>query len=321
MKPDHDRSVAIASLRAAIPYLRLFQGRTFVIKAGGAIFDDPAACRHLLEQVGVLHQVGIRTVLVHGGGGQTTALAEKLGIETRFVAGRRVTSAETLQASIMTLNGSVRTDILATCRAIELPALGLSGVDGGLIRARRRPPVRTEEGETVDYGLVGDIVSVNTAVLEKTLEAGFVPIVSPLSADRDGTVLNVNADVVAARLARDLEAEKLIVVSSAPGILRDLTDKATLVSYTDARGLNDLVASGAVKEGMLPKVAAIKDALYGGVARVHVISYKLPESLLLEIFTNEGSGTLVVLDMKDLLPAEKEEGERMQSLMGGGAEA
>lgn len=315
---NSDRSSTIAALRAAIPYLRLFQDRIFVIKAGGAIFEDQRLTRSLLEQVGVLHQLGIRTVVVHGGGGQTTTLAKKMGVETHFVDGRRVTSPEALQVAVMTMNGTVRTDILAQCRELEIPAMGLSGVDAGIIRARRRPPRRSESGDEVDYGLVGDIVAVDPAAILNVLDGGMVPILSPLCADDDGTVLNVNADVVAARLARELDAEKLIVATSAPGILKDAKDPSSTVSYTDVRGLNALVDEGAASEGMLPKVAAIKDALYGGVRRVHVVSWLVPDSLLLEVFTNEGSGTLVVLDTKDLLPQELESSERMQALMDGG---
>ncbi len=315
MTHEHDRPAAIRALRQAIPYLRLFQGRVFVIKGGGEVFTTPEGTRALMEQVGVLHQVGIKVVVVHGGGAQATALAERLGFEQRFVDGRRVTDAATLNVTTMVLNGSVNTGIVAQCRALGIPALGLSGVDAGLIRARRRPPRRVESGETVDYGFVGDIVSVDVGALRRLLDDGFVPIVSPISADDQGTILNINADVVAASLAREMKAEKLMFVAGVNGILRDVNDPSTLVSYTDVRGLNQLQEAGSIHGGMLPKVAAIKDALYGGVQRVHVISSKVVDSLLTEVFTNEGSGTLVVHDTKELLPEEAQPPTRVQTLL------
>jgi len=306
MTTDHDRRIAITAIRAAVPYLRLYQNKTFVIKAGGDVFAEREPTRSLMEQVGILHQLGIRVVLVHGGGGQTTELAKRLGVKSRFVEGRRVTDAEMRDVATMTLNGEVNTRIVAACRELEVPALGISGVDAGLIRARRRPPRDVEGSGRVDYGYVGDIVSVDTAVLDRILDDGLVPVVSPISADDAGEVLNVNADVVAGQLAREMKAEKLIVVTGAAGILEKAEDSGSLVSYTDVSGLNDLHQAGALEGGMLPKVTAIKDALYGGVSRVHVISWKLRDALLLEVFTNAGCGTLIVLDRKELRPEEAE---------------
>ncbi len=304
MTTEHDRRVAITALRAAIPYLRLFQGKTFVIKAGGRVVADRERTTALMEQVGILHRLGIHVVVVHGGGSQATELAGKLGLETRFVQGRRVTDAATRDVTTMTFNGSINTGIVAVCRQLGVPALGISGVDAGLVHARRRPPVEIEGEGTVDYGFVGDIESVNAGALRRILEERFVPVVSPLSADDEGQVLNVNADVVAARLAMEIKAEKLILLTGAPGILEDPADLSTLVSYTDVKGLSALHKAGSLEGGMLPKVTAIKDALAGGVARVHVISHKVRDSLLLEVFTNEGSGTMVVRDTESLLPEE-----------------
>ncbi len=306
MTTDHDRYVAVAALRAAVPYLRLYQGRTFVIKAGGEAFAERSTTRAIMEQVGILHQLGIRVVLVHGGGGQATELANRLGLDTRMVEGRRVTDGGTRDVATMTLNGTVNTEIVAVCRELGVPALGLSGVDAGLVRARKRPPRHVDGEGDVDFGYVGDIVSVDIGVLDRILDDRFVPVVSPLSADDSGEVLNINADVVAARIAKEMKAEKLVVVTGTSGILEDRSDPASLVSYTDVNGLNDLYDKGSLADGMLPKVAAIKDALCGGVSRVHVISYKLTDSLLLEVFTNEGCGTLVVLDTKALSPEEQQ---------------
>lgn len=304
MKHEFDPAAVVGALRRAFPYMRNYQGKTFLLKAGGEVFETAESTRQLMEQVGVLHRVGIRVVLVHGGGIQATTLARELGIEVRMVEGRRVTDARTRDVATMVLNGTVNTSIVASCRDLGIPALGLSGVDAGLIQARKRPPRRTGDGEKVDYGYVGDIVSVDTRLLRTVLEGGFVPIVSPLSADDEGVILNINADVVAARLARELGAEKLVMLTGARGILRDASDPASLVSYTDAAGLEGLDEAGAFKDGMLPKADAIRDALRGGVRRVHVISHKLPDSLLIEVFTNEGCGTMVVADMSQLTTAE-----------------
>lgn len=305
MTANHDRAVVVSALKHAAPYIRLFKGKVFVMKAGGEIFIDTASTRALMEQVGILHQVGIRVVLVHGGGPQSTKLAKALGLDARFVDGRRVTDESSLDVATMVLNGQINTRVLAACRDLEIPAVGISGVDAGLIRAHRRPPVKKEGAEAVDYGFVGDIDAVDADVLRKQLDNGLMPVVSPLSCDATGTLLNINADTVAAAIAAELAAEKLILATGAPGILKDRDDPQSLISYIDRAGLRKLGADGLLADGMLPKAAAIDAAIANGVKRVHVISYKVPDSLLLEIFTNEGTGTLVVDDIGALSPAEQ----------------
>ena len=307
---SHDRDVVVTALKHAAPYIRLYKKKIFVLKAGGEVFTSEETTRHLLEQVALLHQVGIRVVLVHGGGPQSTELAEALGVPTRMVGGRRITDRQTLDVSTMVLNGTVNTRILAVCRDLHLPAVGISGVDAGLISAHKRPPATVEghDGGPVDLGFVGDIDSVNTDVVRAQLENGMVPVVSPLSADESGTVLNINADTVAAALATSLGASKLILTMGAPGILEDRHDPSSLVSYLDLDDLQELRKNGSLAEGMLPKARAIEAAIKGGVPRVHLISYKIADSLLLEIFTNEGTGTLVVQDTDTLTPEEQEAG-------------
>jgi acetylglutamate kinase len=313
MKDVGQRSAELAGLRHAAPYIRLFKGSTFVIKAGGEALEAEAATLDLLGQVEILHHVGIRVILVHGGGSESTALARALGAEARFVEGRRVTDARALAVATMVLNGSVNTRILAACRRLGLPAVGVSGVDAGLIRARKRPPVEIG-GEMVDYGLVGDVVSVSPGVLSTLLDAGMVPVVSPLSADDAGTVLNINADTVASALAVGLRAEKLILMTGAPGILERPDDPGSLVSYTDLAGLRRLREQGCLVRGMLPKASAIDSAILGGVRRVHILGAGLPDSLLAEVFTNEGVGTLVVEDVNALSPAEQAAGWTAEAL-------
>ena len=305
MTQPKDRAIVVSALKHAAPYIRLFKGKTFVLKAGGEVFVDAEHTRALMEQVGILHQVGIRVVLVHGGGPQSTRLAAALGVDTTFVDGRRVTDGASLDVATMVLNGQINTRILAACRDLEIPAVGISGVDAGLIRAHRRPPVERDGKSTVDYGFVGDIDSVDALVLRKQLDNGLMPVVSPLSCDASGTLLNINADTVAAAIAAELNAEKLILATGAAGILEDVDDPQSLISYIDLKTLDELKDSGKLADGMLPKAAAIDSALANGVERVHVISWKLPDSLLLEVFTNEGTGTLVVNDTKALTPAEQ----------------
>jgi acetylglutamate kinase len=303
-----DPSIAVRALKSAAPYIRMYKNKVFVIKAGGAVFGDEASTRGLIEQVAILHQVGIRTVLVHGGGPQLDQLQASLGIETRMINGRRVTDQKSIDVTAMALNGSINTRILAMCRALDIEAIGLSGVDAGLIRAHRRGPVPVSAGssETVDYGFVGDIDSVNSAVVEKLLDNGLMPVVSPLSADSNGTLLNINADTVAAALGGALSAEKLVLCTGANGILGNVDDPSSVISYTDIAGLRRLRDQGSLKDGMLPKASAIEAAIRGGVRRVHIISYKTADSLLAEVFTNEGTGTLVVADLNALSAAEQQ---------------
>lgn len=305
MTSSKDRAIVVSALKHAAPYIRLFKGKVFVLKAGGEIFADKATTSALMEQVGILHQVGIRVVLIHGGGPQSTKLATALGLDTTFVDGRRITDDASLDVAMMVLNGQINTRVLASCRDLQIPAVGMSGVDAGLIRAHRRPPVERPGNSPIDYGFVGDIDAVDADIIRKQLDNGIMPVVSPLSCDESGMLLNINADTVAAAIAAELNAEKLILLTGAPGILDDVNDPLSLISYIDRAALDKLKATGKLADGMLPKAAAIDAALANGVSRVHVISYKVPDSLLLEVFTNEGTGTLVVNDIAALSPAEQ----------------
>ena len=304
----NERTIVVSALKHATPYMRMYKRKIFVLKAGREAYSSAHTTRSLMEQVGLLHQVGIRVVLVHGGGAQSTQMAEELGITAEFVDGRRVTDQNALEITTMVLNGQINTRILASCRDLGIPAVGISGVDAGLIKAHKRPPVARQgsSGETVDYGLVGDIESLDANLLIKQLDNDLVPIVSPLSADESGTLLNINADSVAAAVAVALSAEKLILATGAPGILESANEPASLISYVDLAELSKLRNDNRLSDGMLPKAAAIELALLGGVPRVHVISHALPDSVLLEIFTNEGTGTLVVNDTRNLTPEEQQ---------------
>jgi acetylglutamate kinase len=302
-----DQALAIHALKNAAPYIRLYKGKTFVVKIGGGVFADENATRVLVEQIAILHFFGVRVVLVHGGGPQLTETTAALGVPTRMVEGRRITDQKSIDATAMVLNGLINTRVLGICRDLNIDAVGISGVDAGLIRAHKRAPVKLDSsGELIDYGFVGDIDAVDPTVLNKLLDNALMPVVSPLSADASGTLLNINADTVAAAIGAALAAEKLILCTGAPGILGDLADSGSLISYTDLKGLKKLRDEGRIADGMLPKAKAIEDAIRGGVRRVHVVSYQAPEGILGEVFTNEGTGTLIVADINALTPAEQQ---------------
>ncbi len=289
------RSDAIAALRTALPYLSLYQGKTFVVKVGGEAFvGGPQAGKDLIEQVGVLHRLGMRVVLVHGGGPQASALTESLGGEPIKIEGRRVTDPIALRATTLALNGEVATHIVALGQALQMSMVAVSGVSAGMILAHQRPPTKDRNGNPVDYGLVGDVDRVDVSYIETILAAGHIPVVSPLGVSKSGQVLNLNADGVAAELAIGLGAAKMVFLTGAPGILRDAQDPSSLISFMDLKGLADLESTGAVQEGMWPKSASIRRALEGGVERVHVVGQNTNDGLLKEVFTNEGSGTLIV---------------------------
>jgi acetylglutamate kinase len=302
-----DQTLAIRALKSAAPYIRMYKGKTFVVKAGGGVFADTESTRVLIEQIAILHYFGVRVVMVHGGGPQTTEVSEALGVPTRMVEGRRVTDQKSIDVTSMVLNGLINTRVLGICRELNIDAVGISGVDAGLVLAHKRPPVRIggTAGEVVDFGFVGDIDLVDTTVIRKLLDNGLMPVVSPLSADDKGVLLNINADTVAAAIGATLGAEKLILCTGAPGILGDVNDPGSLISYTDVPGLKRMREEGRIVDGMLPKAKAIEDAIRGGVRRVHVVSYKAPEGILGEVFTNEGTGTLIVADVNALTPAEQ----------------
>lgn len=291
---------AIAALRHAVPYLRLFRDATFVVKVGGEALARPGGADALLEQIGVLHSLGVRIVLVHGGGVQADALAEKLGVEFEKIEGRRRTSPEMVDAMILALNGEARAALLSAARKVGIPAIGISGMDAGFIGAQRRGPTPLSSGGSVDLGEVGDIESVDPSLLGDLLDWGYLPIVSPLAGDDQGRWLNTNADIVAAEIAVSLGAAKTIFMTGAPGVLADVNDPHSLISELTLDEMDEMISDGSIQGGMLPKASAIARCLRGGVDRVHVVSHTLPDALLTEVFTNEGSGTLIKLEAEDV---------------------
>ncbi|MBN2798355.1 MAG: acetylglutamate kinase [Deltaproteobacteria bacterium] len=290
-------------LLGAIPYLRAYAGQIFVVKAGGELLERPAWRDSVARDMAVLHRLGIRVVFVHGGGPQLDAAtggADK-------VAGRRVTSADTLAKAVQVWKGTLSLDWVTALEREGEKAVGISGVDGPILRATRRPPIsiRDDAGveAVVDFGEVGDVREVDVSALRAVLSIPAIPVLSPLALSDDYKALNVNADTVAAAVAVGLGAAKLILLTQAPGILSDPDDAGSVLHWTDLEELSDLEASGALRGGMRPKVAAIRKALDGGVPRVHVLDGRRQGALLEEVLTTDGSGTLVV-KAADEAPAE-----------------
>ncbi len=293
-----DTTKGIGGLKGALRYVRAYRDQVFVVKLGGDVLGEPDALHQVAAQLSLLSSLGIRIVIVHGGGPQATALSRRLGTEPRMVAGRRVTDDLGLEVAKMVYAGKLNVDLLAALREHQVQAVGVSGVAADLITARRRPPVSVvdDAGATqqVDYGHVGDIDRVDPRVLTTLLGGRFVPVVASLAGDEQGHVFNVNADTVAEALAVALKALKLIFLTGAPGVLRDRNDPSTLVAFADPDDLAHLMSSGALSGGMRPKVEACVRAATGGVERTHIIDGRAPDALLLEVFTGAGCGTMIV---------------------------
>jgi acetylglutamate kinase len=291
-----------AALKEASQYVRLFRGKTFVVKVGGEVLTEPKIRKALCEQLALLWSFSIRVVLVHGGGAELDAVCEAMQIPVQKVAGRRVTSPEVLDAAKMVFAGQVHMDLLAELQAAGVPAVGLTGLDAGLVKAHKRPPVSVvpdgaTEPQLVDFGLVGDIDAVDPRVLSHLLEGGFMPVVAPLSGGEDGAIYNTNADTIAASLASALGAEKLFFLLSVPGLLGDVSKSSSLIPHATLEELAGFEAEGIISGGMRPKLAAVKTALQNGLHSAHLVSGLAPDALLAEIFTNEGSGTMIVASL------------------------
>ncbi len=286
-----DTTKGIAGLKGALRYVRAYRDQVFVVKLGGEVLTDAEILDHVAGQLGLLSSLGIRIVVVHGGGPQASALFRRLGREPEMVAGRRVTDDLGLEVAKMVYPGLLATDILSALRRHQVQGVGLSGVDADLMVS-----VTGDDGATrvVDYGHVGDIDGVDPRVLTTLLDARFVPVISCLAGDGEGEVYNVNADTVAETLAIALKALKLIFLTSAPGVLRDRADPSSLVTFADPDDLAGLLRSGAIEGGMRPKVEACIRAATGGVERTHIIDGRVHDALLLEVFTGSGTGTMIV---------------------------
>ena len=286
-------------LREALPYIQRFKGKTFVVKLSGKVTEEPENMASLAEELALLHQVGIRVCVVHGGGKQLTELAEQMGVEQTIINGRRVTDDATLDMAKMIFAGKINTDILAALRRRGVPAVGLSGVDGNMVAAERRPPrdvLNRETGESkrIDFGHVGDVLNIDARLLTVLLDHDYLPVVSPLGADDEGRVFNINADTIATEIAVRLEAEKLVMLSDVDGIYLRPGEQATKISRLTAAEVEALIRDGIATGGMIPKLQNITELLRRGVRSAHIIKGSLRNALLSEVFTDEGTGTMII---------------------------
>jgi len=293
----HQRALAKAAvLTEALPWLEQFHGKTVVIKYGGNAMVDDELKRAFADDIVFLRYAGVRPVVVHGGGPQISTMLERLGIESEFKGGLRVTTPEAMDVVRMVLVGQVGRELVGLLNQHGPLAVGLSGEDAGLFTAEKTGPVI--DGEQIDIGLVGDVVKVRPEGVLDLIEAGRIPVVSSVAPDEDGLVHNVNADTAAAALAAALDAEKFIVLTDVEGLYKEWPTTEDVIGQIDSDALAELLPS--LASGMLPKMQACLDAVRSGVSRASVIDGRVPHSLLLEIFTDEGIGTMVTPSARDL---------------------
>src|SRR5258705_4711354 len=258
IRPEVDNQLRLDLLREALPYIQRFQSQTFVVKLSGKATENHDNLNSLAEELALLHQVGIRICVVHGGGKQLSELAKRMGIEQTIINGRRVTDDATLEMAKMIFAGTINTDILSALRHRRVEAVGLSGVDGNIVHAERRPPKEilnreTGEHEHVDFGHVGDVVQINSRLLTVLLDHGYLPVISSLGADDEGTVFNINADTIAAEIAIQLKAEKLILLTDVDGLCLRTDDPATKLSRLTAAEAEELIRGGTATGGVISK--------------------------------------------------------------------
>jgi len=279
----------------ALPYIKDFHSETMVIKIGGHAMVSEEVLEDTIKDILLLYFVGIKPVVVHGGGPEITEKMEKFGLKPKFVEGLRVTDKETMEIVEMVLDGKINSKIVTTFIRNGGKAVGLSGKDGLLIVARKKE-MRMKKGEEeviIDLGFVGETEFVNPEIIRILLDNGFIPVVSPVATDLSGNTYNLNADVVAGDIAAALKAKKLIMLTDVPGILKNPDDRSTLISRLSLSELEEMRNRGILKGGMIPKVDAVIKALKSGVEKAHIIDGSRPHSILLELFTKEGVGTMV----------------------------
>ncbi len=286
-----DASIKAAVLAEALPYIKRFHGKMVVIKYGGNAMTEEHLKQSFARDIILLRLVGILPVVVHGGGPQIESLLARVGKKGEFIQGMRVTDTETMDLVEMVLAGQVNKEIVELINHAGGKAVGLTGQDGGLIRARKMLVKADDTStETFDLGHVGEIESVDPAIIHSLLASGFVPVIAPIGSGREGETYNINADLVAGKIAEILKAEKLILMTNTPGVL---DKKGNLITGLSAREIDGLFADGTISGGMLPKISSALDAAKSGVASVHIVDGRVPHCLLLEIMTSEGVGTMI----------------------------
>lgn len=270
----------------ALPYIKKFSGKTVVIKYGGNAMIDCKLKKMVMQDIVLMKFVGLNPVVVHGGGPEINKMLEKMDIESRFINGLRVTDEATMEIVEMVLTGRLNKEIVSLINELGGRAIGISGKDGGLLKAKKD----TSNG---DIGYVGRITDVNIDVIAMMLEKGYIPVIAPTSYGDDGKTYNVNADTAAGKIAEALNAEKFILLTDVEGILSDVNDKSSVISRMELESARELMKSGLIKGGMIPKLECCIQAVENGVKRAHIIDGRLTHSLLLEIFTDEGIGTMI----------------------------
>jgi acetylglutamate kinase len=275
------------TLIEAAPYIRQFSGKTVVIKYGGAAMTDPELEKMVMDNIALLSVIGVRPVIVHGGGPAINAMLKRVNIEAQFENGLRITDPETMEITEMVLSGAVNKRIVQLLADRSVKAVGISGKDGALFSSRIREP----EGRSI--GLVGEITGCNPALLTALMDNSFVPVISPVSRGENGRTLNINADTAALRIAETLKAAKLIFLTDVAGILKDIKDSASLISTIRADDIEVMVESSVISGGMIPKARSAAEAVKAGVGSVHILDGKSRHALLLEIFTDKGVGTVI----------------------------
>lgn len=274
-------------LIAALPYIQKYYGKTVVVKYGGNAMIDPELKKDVMSDIILLTLVGVKIVLIHGGGPEISSLLGKLGIESKFVNGLRYTDSETAEVVQMVLAGKTNKDLVSLVEVCGGKAVGLCGIDGGMIKAKK-----VDDGEN-DYGFVGDIVSVDPAPIKKVLEENYIPVIATVGTDENGQVYNINADTAAAEIAAALGAENIITLTDIPGLMKDVHDKNSLISEIHVDEIDSLIESGVIYGGMIPKVRSLEVAVRAGVKKAVMIDGRIPHSILIEMFSNEGIGTLM----------------------------
>ncbi len=274
-------------LIAALPYIQKYYGKTVVVKYGGNAMIDPGLKKDVMSDIILLSLVGIKIVLIHGGGPEISSLLGKLGIESKFVNGLRYTDKDTAEVVQMVLAGKTNKDLVSLIGVCGGKAVGLCGIDGGMIKAKK-----VDDGEN-DYGFVGDIVSVDAGPIKKVLEEDYIPVIATVGTDENGQVYNINADTAAAEIAAALGAENIITLTDIPGLMRDVNDKNSLIPEIHIDEIDSLIESGVIYGGMIPKIRSLEVAIKSGVKKAVMIDGRIPHSILIEMFSNEGIGTLM----------------------------
>jgi acetylglutamate kinase len=287
----HTEASRASIIIGALPYIRAFHGKTVVVKYGGNAMVDVGLTTAIIQDVILMNLVGMRPVVVHGGGPQIDQAMKTSGLKPNFVQGLRVTDADTMRIVERVLVGEINQEIVSLIGRLGGSAIGLSGKDGGLLKARKAPPAVTPDGQVVDLGLVGEVSAVDPRPIQIVQEAGYIPVVAPTASDESGATYNINADIVAGEIAGALRAEKLVLLTDTDGIL---DRQGALCSTLRKADVERLVADGTITRGMLPKVQSCFAALAGGVRKIHIINGTRPHALIEELLTPDGVGTEIL---------------------------